>query len=329
MTLGKEFVLPFATGTKKEGWAQRVRAGELLYDQESADLLADLRTGYVRLRLLDAYLRRLEQLRDVVTDAAESAVERHGEGTISGIERHLILLSAVSIDASRRSALTARGEAAAEWKADMGIAPGVDIALATDVGFDPVTLDTPDGYVDLFEQRPGVQSRIALQQGLGMLADAESPGVVPGFDIYAGYRHIEPVLEGFVGGVSLSLPLFNWKGGTARGLEAGERMAGAELVQYRSRSRDEIRVLVDVIDDASQVMYRVAPRLEAEDPVIGALLQSYAEGFIDLNDFLTAVQVEVTGYRDYYDQLTDYYTNIFRLEAMVGVKLISFAPEED
>ena len=329
VVLGKEFVLPFATGKKGDGWEQRVRAGELLYEQESADLVAELRSGYVRLQLLDAYLVRLEQLREIVTSAAASAVEQHSEGTLSGVERHLILLSAVSIDASRRTALSTRGTLAAAWKADMGIAPGAEVTLATPIGFKSATLASTNEYIALFEQRPAVRSRMELQEALGTLAEAASPSLVPGFDLYAGYRHIEPLLEGFVGGVSLSLPLFDRKGGTAQRLSAEQRAAESALVRFRSQAGGEIQVLVDVIEDAARVMETIAPELDAGAPVIGSLHQSYTEGFIDLNDFLTAIQIEVTGYRDYYDQLTTYYANVFRLEAMAGTELVSFTPQED
>jgi hypothetical protein len=291
--------------------------------------MAELKSGYVRLRLLDAYLVRLEELRDIVAAAASAAVERHSEGTLSGVERHLILLSAVSIDASRRTALADRGALAAAWQADMGIAPGERVSLSTPVGFEPVTLATTDEYINLFEQRPGVISRMELQASLGALADAESPSLVPGFDLYAGYRHIDPLLEGFVGGISLSLPLFDRKGGTAQRLHAQQRAAENDLVRFRTQAGGEIAMLVDVIADAAGVMEKIAPGLEALAPVMGSLAESYEEGFIDLNDFLTAIQIEVTGYRDYYDQLTMYYTNIFRLEAMVGTELVSFAPQED
>ncbi len=113
VTLRKSFVMPFSHSKSREGWADRVHAAELQLDQDVTDLLADLKTGYVLLRLLDAYLTRLEQLEEIVSKASGSAEARHGEGELSGVERHLIQLSVLSLDSNRRSALQERKELAA------------------------------------------------------------------------------------------------------------------------------------------------------------------------------------------------------------------------
>ena len=43
-----------------------------------------------------------------------------------------------------------------------------------------------------------------------------------------------------------------------------------------------------------------------------------------LNELLNAVQIELTGLRDYYDQLIRYYENLFELEALTGTSLLHF-----
>jgi len=66
--------------------------------------------------------------------------------------------------------------------------------------------------------------------------------------------------------------------------------------------------------------------METKPPVMANLLYSYQEGQITLDTFLNAIQIEVTGYTDYYDLLSTYYSNIFRLEAITGSEIVSFAP---
>lgn len=328
VTVRKSFVMPFSHSKSRDGWADRVHAAELRLDQDVSDLLADLKTGYVLLQLLDVYLAQLTQLEEIVAKASDVADARHGEGELSGVDRHLIQLSVLTLDAHRRDALKERKEAAARWHAEIGVPLGDNAVLVTPIVYKPVDLAPVEEYVALLDQRPGVQSRVVRQQALGKQAEAAKPSLVPGFDVYVGYKHIEPVLDGWVAGAALSLPLFDRKAGAARRLEANRRIAENELTLYRSRSSDEIASLVHLIEDAGQALSSVAFRPDDGTSVINSLLFSYREGRYTLDAFLNAVQIEVTGSRGYYDQLYTYYDNIFRLEALAGAEIVSFAQEE-
>ncbi len=328
VTLRKGFVMPFSHSKSREGWADRVHAAELQLDQDVSDLLADLKTGYVLLLLLDAYLAQLTQLEEIVTKASNVAEARHGEGEMSGVDKHLIQLSVLALDANRRDALKERRNAAARWHAEIGIPLGDKAVLVTPIVYKPVDLASPKEYVAMLERRPGVQSRTVLHQALGKQAEAAKPSFVPGFDLYVGYKHIEPVLDGFVAGAELTLPLFDRKAGAARRLEADRRIAENKLELYRTRSADEIAALVHLIEDAQRVLSSVVFHLDDNTPVISSLLYSYQEGRYTLEAFLNAIQIEVTGSRGYYDQLYTYYENMFRLEAFTGAEIVSFAPEE-
>jgi outer membrane protein TolC len=328
VALRKSFVMPFAHSKKREGWKGRVHAAELRLDQDVSDFLADLKTGYVLLRLLDAYLTQLEQLEEIVTKASKVAEARHGEGEMSGIDKHLIQLSALALDASRRDALQERKKAAARWHAEIGISPGEKAVLVTPIVYKPVDLASAEEYVATLERRPGVQSRTVLHQALGKQAEAAKPSFMPGFELYVGYKHIEPVLDGWVAGAALSLPLFDRKAGAARRLEADRRIAKNKLELYRVRSSDEIASLVHLIEDAGQALSSIAFRPDDGTTVISSLFFSYQEGRYTLEAFLNAIQIEVTGSRGYYDQLYTYYENIFRLEAFTGAEIVSFSPEE-
>ena len=135
------------------------------------------------------------------------------------------------------------------------------------------------------------------------------------------------MLDGWVAGAAVSLPLFDRKAGASRRLEAEQRIAENQLELYRARTAEEIAALVHLIEDAGQVLSSVAG-LDDDTPVISSLLYSYQEGRYSLEAFLNAVQIEVTGSRSYYDQLYTYYENIFRLEAFTGAGIVSFADEE-
>jgi outer membrane protein TolC len=327
-TLRKSFVMPFAHSKNREGWADRVHAAELQLDQDVSDLMADLKSGYVLLQLLDAYLAQLTQLEGIVTEASNVAEARHGEGEMSGVDKHLIQLSVLALDASRRDALKERKKTAALWHAEIGISPGEEAVLVTPIVYKPVDLAPTEEYVVMFQRRPGVQSRTTLYQALGKQAEAAKPSLLPGFDLYVGYKHIDPILDGWVAGAALTLPLFDRKAGAARRLEADQRIAENELELYRNRTHDEIASLVQLIEDAGQALQSVTFRPDDGTSVISSLYVSYQEGRYTLEAFLNAIQIEVTGSRGYYEQLFRYYENIFRLEALTGAEIVSFSPEE-
>jgi outer membrane protein TolC len=234
----------------------------------------------------------------------------------------------LSLDASRRNALQEREEIAARWQAEIGIPRGDTAVLVTPIAYKPVDLESPEDYITLFERRPGVQSQTVLHQALGKQAEAAKPSFVPGFDLYVGYKHIEPVLDGWVVGGALTLPLFDRKAGAARQLEAEQRIVENHLDLFRSRSADEIAALVHLIEDAGQALSSISIRPDENRAVINSLFYSYQEGRYTLETFLNAIQIEVTGSRDYYDQIYTYYQNIFRLEAITGAEIVYFASEE-
>jgi hypothetical protein len=327
-TLQKSFLKPFSHSKHRDGWSDRLRAAEFRLAQDTSELLADLKTGYVLLRLLDAHLGQLDQIGEIVSRASRVAGARHSEGELSGVEKRLIQLAALALDASRRDALAQRTDAAAAWQAEIGVPPGQQAILVTPVTYQPVELESPDFYTTLLDGQSAIRSRAVLQQALSKQAEAAKPGLVPGFDLYIGYKHIEPVLDGWVAGVALSLPLFDRKSGAARRLEADRRIAENELEIYRTRAYGEITSLVRLIEDARPMLSSVSFASGNGASVINSLLVSYEEGRYTLESFLNAVQIEVSGTRGYYDQLYTYYENIFRLEALTGTEIVSFSSEE-
>jgi outer membrane protein TolC len=324
ITLRKQFLSPLSHSKLRNGWDDRIRSAEYQRDQGILNLLADFKTGYVRMRLLDAYLTQLAQLEEIVTKAAITAEARHKEGELSGVEKHLIQLSALSLDAHRRNAMQDLRELAAIWKADLGIPTEDEVRLATTIRYEPVHLLPVEKYLAALERQPAIQSKVALQQALSKHTEAAKPSIIPGIGVYAGYKQIDPDLDGFVGGIALTLPIFDRKAGAARQLAAEQRIVENNLKLYRTRTAEEIKILVTMITDAQAILSTISAHLEEDTSVIESLFYSYQEGHYTLNAFLNAIQIEVTGSGDYYDQLHAYYQNIFRLEAITGTEIVSF-----
>ncbi|MBD3334402.1 MAG: hypothetical protein GF355_02705, partial [Candidatus Eisenbacteria bacterium] len=229
LTLHKRLEMPFSQTGRREGWAARARSAEYRHDQEIENLRAELEAGYVQLRLLDDYIDRLARLAELVELASSAAESRHAEGELSGTERHLIRLSALGVDADHRRVERRRREQAAVWAAAIGLPPAAELNLSTPVAYKPIVLEEAAAYVARLDGRPGIAAQAALVRALRKQADAARPSLVPGIDIYGGYKRIESEFDGFVAGIALDLPVFDRKAGAARIHEARRRIAENEL----------------------------------------------------------------------------------------------------
>ena len=144
------------------------------------------------------------------------------------------------------------------------------------------------------------------------------------FNVYGGFKRIEPYLDGYVAGVSLDLPLFNVNRAAARKLEIESDIAARETEIYRRELSGRIEALVSSVNELRQALGLVVDHFDQDMEAVNTLLFSYEEGWMSLSEFLNAIQIEINGMQDYYNQLIDYYSNLFELEAITGQKLVSF-----
>ena len=327
VTLQKHFTRPFSQGSLRRGWDRRVQSAELRGMQARHDLVAELKTGYVQLRLLESQLARFDRLADLVDLTAGVAGSRHAEGELSGLDRKLVRLAAYTIEAAAQRARSERRRLLAAWRADMGIPTIRTLKLATSIAFQPVDLDDVATYQGRLAVMPAEQAQVTLAQALEAQAGAVRSGLVPGLYVYGGLKRFEPDLDGFVAGVAVDLPLFDRGAGEADRLRAERRIVENELSFEKTRREGEVAALVASLRDAQALLAEFAADL-AQDSLADALLLSYREGAITLDDLLGAIQIEVTSLEAYHADLAAHYRDIFRLEALTGVRLVGFAPAE-
>lgn len=324
-TLNKRFERPLARGALREAWAGRVRAAELDARQTARDVVAELKAGYVRVRLLEAHLERLDRLGGLVATAADVAASRHAEGELSGLDRRLIQLAAYTIETAAGRARSQHERLLAAWRADLGVPASRGLVLTTPVSFRP--LDLRDGAAGRGDPTalPGDQAQVELARALELQADAAGPGPVPGLEVYGGYKRFAPDLDGFVAGVALDLPLFGAGKGEAARLRAERLIVQDALAADRARRQGEIAALVQSLDKAQSLLGGFAAEF-AQSSLADALSVSYREGAITLDELLGAIQIEAAAMDAHYADLATYYTDIFRLEALTGAKLVAFGP---
>jgi Outer membrane efflux protein len=324
ITLGKNFEMPWVTMKKRSAWNDRLSSAEYAAEEQKSLLLGDLKSGYVSLQLLNAQLTRLTHLSEVITDASHVATTRHTEGHLSGVEDHLIQMVVISLQAEQQSVLERQRAMNYLWRALMGFDSENEIVLSTPISFRPVSLEPAQMYVMGFEKRPAYQSRLLLQQSLGKHASAERSRLLPSFNLYGGYKKIGPDYEGYVIGISLSLPLLNTNRATARKFDLERQLVANERTRYRSEQIGRIEALVASIQESKEALALSQDHFDQDTEALNDLLYSYEEGWLTLNEMLNAVQIEVAGLSDYFDHLIRYYQNVFELEAITGATLVSF-----
>ena len=206
----------------------------------------------------------------------------------------------------------------------MGFAPGDSLILSTEIDYHDVELRPTGHYTALIESQPATQARRSTQQALDKQASAARAAFIPSISLYGGYKKIDPDYDGYVAGISLSLPLFNRNGADARRLEAESNIAAQEAALYHNQVAGRIRALTLSISESQGMLASVADHFEEDLEALNNLLYSYEEGWLTLSELLNAVQVETAGLEDYYGQLIRYYTNLFELEALTGEMLVTF-----
>lgn len=324
ITLGKTFEMPWVSLKRRSAWNERLRSAELTAEEQRSLLLGELKTGYATLRLYDARLSRLTHISEVLTDASHVATTRHTEGHLSGVENHLIQMTVISLQTEHQRASAERRVIEVQWRGLLGAEPEQGIALATPIVFTAVSLGNAMEYAQQVEMRPGYQSRLSLQQAFGMHAGAERARLIPSFNLYGGYKSIDPSSDGYVVGVSLSLPFLNTNRAAARKFNLEQQLATNETRRYRAEQLGRISNLVASITEAKETLALSHGHFREDKEALDDLLFSYEEGWLTLSELLNAVQIEVTGLTNYYDHLVRYYQNIFELEAITGETLVQF-----
>lgn len=324
ITLGKTFEMPWVSLKRRAAWSDRLHAAELSAEEQRGLLLSELKSGYTTLQLLDAHLSRLTHIREVLTDASHVATTRHSEGHLSGVENHLIQMTVISLQTEHQRALAGRREQENQWRTMLGGTPDQAISLVTPIDFRPVSLAPAVDYAQRFSERPGYTSRLAYQQALAKQAGAERSRIVPGFNLYGGYKTIDPDFDGYVVGVSLSLPFLNANRAKVKRYDIERRLAETETTRYRTQQLGRLESLVVAVNEAKETLAMSHAHFQEDAEALDDLLFSYEEGWLTLSELLNGVQIEIAGLNDYYNLMVRYYQNIFELETITGQTLVQF-----
>lgn len=328
LLLEKEITTPWVASAERAAGNLRVESAARSSLSSRRALLAGIRRGYVRLRMLDEEISILEGFDEILSEASRISEARLREGAISGIEKRLVGLSLLGV----RSRLTAtKGErraVLAGWKETMGIAPEDTVVLETPIDITPAGSPA----LDIESLAGGMESTAALESArLGVEAlqrdvAARRGGVLPSISIGGGYKNAGDDMDGFVIGVSMPLPLLNRGSGAID--EAEARLAAArrryELLE-RSRRR-RIEQAAATVSDRLETLDLFGGYVEGREGQTRDIVLSYREGWMSFGGLLEGIRLYNDSIETYFDILEQYHDAVFELEELTERYLYEPAP---
>ncbi len=324
LTLSKQFEMPWVYSLRRQSWDFQLKAASYQKEQKLKNFISEIKSGYVEIKLMEEQAERLKGLSKVITDTAEVAKSQLEEGAISGIEQNLIQLTLSNLDSRLLRLEQERRSLVSEWKIRIGVEETDDVLLLTEVGFKPVPIQSADAYVSMIPSTPGFLQRERRIDAAEKRVNMERSSLFPHFNLFGGYKRVDPDFNGFIVGVSLPLPLLNFNKPQVEKQQSELILSKNDLFYYNSRLQNQIKTGLMTIEGYSASLKKTTPQFHSTQDLIDKTVFSYKEGQISLTDLLNSIQIYSESVEQYYEQLTNYYRSIFQLEAMIDEQLVTF-----
>ena len=328
LTLSKAFEMPWVRARRQQSWRSQIESAEFSSQGQTRHLIGDLKSGYIELKLLEAQLGRLARLKEVIVDISGIARDQLTEGTLSGVDQHLIQTTLFNIDARSQATGRMLQSVESQWKVAMGIDATADLQLLTEIRFQPIALDTLARHLALIPSTPGYRQREMMVQALQSRIQMERGRVIPYFSIFGGTKQVAADQNGYVAGISIPLPVLNRNRAFVRKQQIELEITVREFERYGQSVRGQITSLVLAVRNLGASLSMMETNFDEAPEMMASALVSYQEGWMSLMELLNAIQIHDSGIRQYFNQLTDYYRSLIELEALTGQILVTFSAQE-
>ena len=328
LTLSKAIEMPWVRAKRRQGWQSQIESAGYSSEDRTRRLIGDLKSGYIELKLLETQLERLALLKNVIVDVSGVAQDQLAEGTLSGVDQHLIQTTLFSIDARSQAAGRMLQSVESQWKVALGIDASADLQLLTGIRFQPIALDTLYRHLALIPGTPGYRQREMMVQALRSRIQMERGRVIPYFSIFGGTKRVAPNQSGYVAGISIPLPILNRNRARVQKQQIELEITVREFERYGQSLRGQIESLVLAIQNLGASLSMMETNFDEGPDMMASALVSYQEGWMSLMELLNAIQIHDNGIQQYFSQLTDYYRSLIELEALTGQILVTFSAQE-
>jgi outer membrane protein TolC len=324
LIVSKQFEMPWVYSLRRKSWEFESEAAEYKKEQKLKDFIGEVKTGYADIKLMEEQVEGLNHVKKLITNVSEIAKNQLEEGAISGVEHHFIQMALFNVNSRLLQLEQKKHLLEGEWKAKIGVDETDAVYITTKIDFKPVVVKSTDYYLSLIPTTLGFQQRDKMKEAIQKRIKLERMRVFPYFDLFAGYKRINPDLNGYVVGIALPLPILNTNKPQIRKQKIERDLIESDLVSYRLQLQQQIKTKLNAIQEYLGSLEEITPQLASVKERIGRIFFSYKEGQISLVEALNATQIYSESIEQYYEQLRNYYRNIFQLEAMINRQLVTF-----
>ncbi|MCH7859784.1 MAG: TolC family protein [Candidatus Marinimicrobia bacterium] len=327
LILSKAIEMPWVRARRRQSWQSHIEAVGYTKDDQTRRLISELKVGYIKLKLLETQLVRRAQLKEVIVNVSGIAQDQLTEGTLSGVDQHLIQTTLFNINAGSQAIELMLQSVESQWKVALGIDALADLQLLTAILFQPVALETTAHYLSLIPGTPGYRQREMMVQALKSRIRMEWGRVIPYFNIFGGTKWATPSQNGYVAGISIPLPVLNRNRALIHKQQIELEITVREFERFQQSVRGQIETVVLAIRNLGTSLAMMETNFDAAPAMIASALVSYQEGWMSLTELLSAIQIHDHGIQQYFSQLTDYYQRLLKLEALTGQILVTFSAQ--
>ena len=327
ITLDKQIEVPWVYSERRRGWDAQLESAGYEKEAQIRRFISDLKSGYIELKLLGKQLKHLNHLKEAIVDISDVAQDQFKEGSLSGIEQHLVQMTLINLNARLQDTERMTQSVKSRWKATLGINTLADLRLVTDIRFQSVTLDTIDQYLSLIPNTPGYKQLAKMKMAIRSRIQMEQKRVIPHFSLFGGSKRVEGD-QGYVAGISIPLPVLNRNKAAIQQQKIQLEIAESEFALYRHNLHGKIETLVMNIKSLNTWLENIEVHFDENQDITIGLITAYQEGWMSLMEILNAVQIHADGDQQYYNQLIVYYHDIFQLEAIIGQTMVTFSTHE-
>jgi len=329
LLLSKVFEMPWVYSHRKNTWQAYLEGAQLEKQAKLRDLFLRVKGRYVELRLLETQLGELKEACNTAKRISDVARKKMQEGALSGLEEQVIRMAVLNLQANVLKLEDKKQEAGIDLKTLLGIEPSRQIRPATDIGFRPVHIDDENFYLSQVVAAPGNQAQRKHIKAREHRVQMELARILPTVAIEAGYKRVSPDHDGYVAGVTIPLPVFNWNRAQKNKQAQEMGILMAKLRRSEIRLAQLVSTTLDNVKTYAGSLQSMAPSMEHNSSFLKALSVAFEEGQISLSDLLSSLQVFVENNRNYNDLLIEYYRLLFLLESVSGVEIVSFGTKGD
>jgi cobalt-zinc-cadmium efflux system outer membrane protein len=315
-------------GFRIESAAFGTRSAEANFEDAIRQLTFTVKDAYYRVQLAQRRLALAEENRDRFSRILEVNTIRFKKGYIAEVDLIRIRLQVVDFQSQIIQAIQDGNQARADLRVLLGLSPGVDLLLTTELDYHLVEPDIVALRKLALETRPDIRmKRLTQSQRMADLRLAKAYRI-PDITAGAGYAMQGPQgpdnQQQLAFSLGIPLPLFNRNQGGIAQAEVSIQVAETDLQKTIVQVENDVEIAYRNLLESRRLVetYRGGV-LEDARLTLTIVEKAYERGGATIIDLLDAARTSRTIQQNYIETLFNYQRNLFLLENAVGREISS------